>query len=457
MTSSTLPPTSDAFAASNAEKTKQQELALARIYCWLVTVLHPGWAILLVLFLPDQYNDLIGRSVIGVMFFALGVGSYLWAPLRERLPRINELGYSLFAMHWFWIVHQSDMASIYVIGSLVVSTAFNFGFTRLSALAIYSFVVIGSSVVTVFVTEAPIENKFMLVTGMVTSQVVGMSFLYARTKIVASLEAAETRALRLQQQLIERELEAAQAVQQNLLAPAPSVAGLRVATYYKAAARTGGDWFGHYYDGSRDYFYFWIGDVTGHGISSALVTGVVCGALYSGESRMDFHGYDAAPAERIKAAAHVVNNIICDKGGNLLMTMLFGGLDLKTGELTFTNAGHRFPLIVGDAGEVKQLTFSSDILGLARDVKFDLKSIQLRPGDTMFAYTDGLVENMSPTNRILDRSTLKQALAGAIDSHEAVEQVRARAEGLWADRKIDDDITMLALTWRTRSSTIAVS
>lgn len=445
--------TPNVSVAGSAEwKRHEQELSLARAYCWLIAVLHPGWAVLLGIFLKDEYNDLVGRTVIGIAFLALGLLSFVSPWLRRLLPTINQFGYCLFAIHWFWIVHLSGMAPIYVIGSMVVSFAFNLAYLHLRQLAIYSVVLLLSALVAVLATDAPVANKFMLIMGLATSQVVGMSFIYMRSRIAKSLEVAETKALKLQQELVERELEAASIVQKNLLAPAPSIPGVSLASFYQSAGKTGGDWYGHYFNAEQNALYVWIGDVTGHGLPAALVTGVVCGAMYAGESRVDFHKQVVSPDERIKGAAATVNRIVHEKGGKLLMTMVFCCLDLDTGELTIVNAGHRFPMIFDGKGSATPVQVRGDILGLSVDGHFPTKKVSLKSGETLFLYTDGLVENAGPDKAILSGADLRRLVAQAKDSTGVIDQVSAEARRLWGAVSIEDDVSMVALTWTRQES-----
>jgi serine phosphatase RsbU (regulator of sigma subunit) len=344
------------------------------------------------------------------------------------------------------------MSTVYIMGSLTVAFATNLAYTRLKNLAIYSALVFVCALVTVFFTDSTIGNKFMLVMGIATSQIIGMSFIYTRSIIAKNLEAAETRALRFQQQLVDKELEAAQVVQQNLLAAAPLISGMSLSTYYQSAGKTGGDWYGHFYDGEQEYLYLWIGDVTGHGISSALVTGVVCGALYSGESRFEYHKCQARPEDRIKAAAKVVNEIIHEKGGGLLMTMLFCALNLKDGELNIINAGHRFPVVINSEGQPNQLQVSGAILGFKKETSFEVKKTTLNPGDTLFLYTDGLVENVGIDGKALKRSKMNSILSSSKDCKEVVANLSAEVIQLWKGVEAEDDVSIMALTWHHRAA-----
>src|SRR5262249_44563550 len=130
---------------------------------------------------------------------------------------INQVLYCAFVAHWLWIVHQAEMSPFYVMGTLVVSFGFNLGYVNLRLMGVFSAVLILSSAWCCWATEAPLSSKFMLLTGVCTSQIIGMSFAYTKSVIMANLEAAEVANIKLKNQIMEKELEAAEAVQRNLL------------------------------------------------------------------------------------------------------------------------------------------------------------------------------------------------------------------------------------------------
>jgi serine phosphatase RsbU (regulator of sigma subunit) len=188
----------------------------------------------------------------------------------------------------------------------------------------------------------------------------------------------------------------------------------------------------------------WVGDVTGHGIPSALMTGVACGALYSGEKRADRLHASISPAERLYDMASVVNETIFDTKAGLLMTMSFSCIDLKSGMVYHLNAGHCQPYIIGSV--VKQLQNRGDPLGFCLKPSFAVKEHQLLPGDTIFMYTDGLIENGVDSKKFARRG-LRKSLVPSMSSSEVIDTVVKKISDLWGDDPIGDDVTMLALTW----------
>jgi serine phosphatase RsbU (regulator of sigma subunit) len=273
---------------------------------------------------------------------------------------------------------------------------------------------------------------------------VALSSIILRLRAIETLELEKNRSLLLKQELVDKELEAAQAVQKTLLLSLPDLPSVEIKCYYRSASRTGGDWYGQYLDRDKRYFYMWVGDVTGHGVPSALMTGVACGALYSGEKRADRLKASLSPAERLHDMAGVVNETIFDTKAELFMTMSFSCIDLKSGLLYHLNAAHCQPYLIGSV--VKQLQNSGDPLGFCLKSEFVVRENQLLPGDTIFMYTDGLIENGVDTKKFGKRG-LRDSLVPMMSASEVIDTVVKKISHLWGDDPIADDVTMLALTW----------
>jgi serine phosphatase RsbU (regulator of sigma subunit) len=252
---------------------------------------------------------------------------------------------------------------------------------------------------------------------------------------------------------LDAEVEAAKMVQESLLPGKINFPGLEVASTYESAAHTGGDWFGYFYDAARHRINFYIGDVTGHGIPSALLTGVACGAVYSSEQMAAKS--DPAHAlpfdDHFVSIAKVVNQIILQTGREeMLMTMGFMSLDLETGEVLFLNAGHNPPFWrQSEKGMVNGVPNSGSRLGFTADPDFNLKHFKMSPGDVIFMYTDGLIENAGPKGQILKSRKLKDLIAKGGSSVSGIQDaVLSEARGIWQNTPPADDMTILTFCWK---------
>lgn len=156
---------------------------------------------------------------------------------------------------------------------------------------------------------------------------------------------------------IENELGAALAIHSTLLPKVDEIPGFKFSSHYLSASRLGGDWFGHYYDANNGRYYMLIGDVTGHGLGSALIAGLACGAAMTAIKQVSGGNADKvlSAQESLLEIAKCLNHVIFTTGRDVdrLMTMLFCCVDTKRSELSLINCGHAYPLIVRRGEEAK--------------------------------------------------------------------------------------------------------
>ena len=231
-----------------------------------------------------------------------------------------------------------------------------------------------------------------------------------------------------------REHDAAVTLQRALLPRVlPAVEGLAIASRYQpaeAAFEVGGDW----YDvarGDDENLTITVGDVAGHGTRSASVMGQLRIALRAFVS--DGHAPDAS--------MHRLNRLLLGFDEPPMATILQAALNPSSLELSFVRAGHPPALLRRADGSVEQLDGStSPPLGLFDDASFECSELQLRPGDTLLLYTDGLIERRGePIDQGIDR--LRNALTAAPAEPEGCLDavfVAAQAGG-------EDDVAALAL------------
>ena len=122
-------------------------------------------------------------------------------------------------------------------------------------------------------------------------------------------------------------------------------------------------------------------------------------------------------------------------------------LDLDTGLLTFSNAGHNFPLLINSDGRVKRLLNVNNRLGDKKDCEFTENSISLKLGDVLLFYTDGLIENENGHEKIWGESKLRRSLKKYyhLPVKEMVHQIVQKAYSFYDRHPLSDDITMVAL------------
>jgi sigma-B regulation protein RsbU (phosphoserine phosphatase) len=203
-----------------------------------------------------------------------------------------------------------------------------------------------------------------------------------------------------QRQRIDREIEIARQVQERLLPQIyPVVKGLDFAGFSRTAQEVGGD----YYDFiplENGRLGIAIGDVSGKGISSALLMASIRAAL---------HGLTFSGTLSLARIIEGLNRIIYDSStSNRFVTFFFGEYDPCTRTLDYVNAGHNAPVLLRPAAPgmdsfcnpeapcaLQRLEIGGPVLGIFPEVHYEQGKIQLEPYDTLVAFTDGISEAMT--------------------------------------------------------------
>ena len=208
----------------------------------------------------------------------------------------------------------------------------------------------------------------------------------------------------LKQQALERDLELAHKVQRGLLPAAPPiVAGYSFFDFYEPANQVGGDYY-DYIELSGNRLAVVLGDVSGKGVSAALLM-----AKLSGEVR-----YCLASESTPAAAINRINASFSRSGWqDRFVTFVLALLDADRNEITLVNAGHMPPLLRHSGGTVEEI--GSDEAGLPLGVDADFEYEQYtRPfaaGDFLALFTDGISEAMNMAGDLYGLDRLAEQLA----------------------------------------------
>jgi len=187
-----------------------------------------------------------------------------------------------------------------------------------------------------------------------------------------------------------------------------------------------------------------IGDVSGKGIAAALLM-AVCKTLLKATA------YKGIPADNILSE---VNNILFEESpSNMFVTVFYGVLDTRSGAFEYSNGGHNSPYLISSDGKVQPLAdIGGMLLGALKDMEYVSNVIMLKPGESIFFYTDGVTEAFNKDNEEFQDSRLEQILdnKNSLNTndlvHHVFENVQAFANGV----EQSDDITCLALKYFTK-------
>lgn len=185
-----------------------------------------------------------------------------------------------------------------------------------------------------------------------------------------------------------KELELAGAVQQMLVPPAKGVTvpGARLYSWFQPAAHCGGDWWSAH-DLTEDNGLVLIGDVTGHGAPSAIITGAVKGACDL--ARMGMRG-SLRPSQLMR----MLNRVIAEAArGEYMMTSIALTIAREDSpKVLLTNAGHRAPWLIRDGALTVVQGGREPPLGAEAAVPYTELAVNAEPGDLLILQTDGILE-----------------------------------------------------------------
>jgi len=240
-------------------------------------------------------------------------------------------------------------------------------------------------------------------------------------------------------QKIEEELDVARRIQQSLLPRSlPSEGWFVVHGSSEASHQVGGDYFDVLPIGP-DTWSIVVADVSGKGVSSALLASFLQGAFLSASCTSDIpemlsrlNGFLSARSEHGKYA-----------------TLFYSKLD-SSGRLTYANAGHCAPMLVRAAGGIEKLEATGMPVGLVDGAVFGLETRDLTPGDRLVLYSDGVTEAQDPEGEFYGRKRLRKTIEAAPRSGSAELHAAIRKSLLEFTRGAEqsDDVTLVVLEYR---------
>lgn len=254
---------------------------------------------------------------------------------------------------------------------------------------------------------------------------------------------------------LESSLASAQAMYGFLANDTKMMQGVSYVDYYQAAEITGGDWFGLSHDPKTNRLYIMMGDVTGHGMLSALVTVATAGAAKGATTFMKNLPFSLGLHESLEIVAKSINAAVVGSGDrvNRAMTMVFVCLDLANGEASYINAGHNGIFLLHE-DEAKIVLAPGSPLGMSQNSEdFGYRSFRLHEGDSIFLYTDGLTENRDPKGKALSLKKLKKILCHPGSIENLKQEILRSTQTNWQDYPAEDDCTFLLVRWERSTKT----
>lgn len=268
--------------------------------------------------------------------------------------------------------------------------------------------------------------------------------------------------------IIQRDLEGAAKMQRSLLPPhSMTIGNVYFEWLLLPVTFVAGDILNYFKLLDDQHVAFYHLDVSGHGVPSAMLS-VTLAKLIANETKpnnslhlsvtapLDLPFKDRRQGRREKMLLAtpdvVVSNLNkvfqADNDNDMYFTMVYGTLDMLTGELQFCQAGHPSPVFLPVEGEVKLVGEGGFPVGMLPDVSFDSFKLQLQPGDRLFIYSDGVTECSNRSNgelfgeeRLVAWLTENRHLSLS-ELKNSLEQKLLEWRG---SEEFEDDVSLLAL------------
>jgi len=246
---------------------------------------------------------------------------------------------------------------------------------------------------------------------------------------------------------IDRDLLEARKLQQSLVRERQRNFGRsEVNLLLRPSGHVGGDLVGFFPINARRVGFFAI-DVSGHGITSALMTARLAGYL-SGNSPdqnmalvlTEFGIYDARPPHEL---AEALNNVVLkEMQTENYFTLLYADVDLISGRVAMVQAGHPHPAIIRADGRVEYLGAGGMPVGLIEGATFDPIEARLYPGDRLFLMSDGITEATNASGDQLGEAGLTRII-GQCDGARGAGFLESLCWHLseYANGEFDDDVS----------------
>lgn len=239
---------------------------------------------------------------------------------------------------------------------------------------------------------------------------------------------------------IEGELRIAHDIQMSILPkmlpPFPNRDEFNLFAVIEPAKEVGGDFY-DFFMIDESHLCLVMADVSGKGVPASLFMAVTK-TLIKATAKIGL-----SPADIL---SQVNDEISHDNEQSMFVTVFCGVLDLQSGELVYTNAGHNPPLLIARQGESSYLPKSRQlVIGAMEDYPYRTESVLMAPGDRLFFYTDGVTEAMNLQDQLYSEERLLSDVTDLrqLGIRPLVEGVVSRVKEFAGAAPQSDDITIM--------------
>ena len=239
---------------------------------------------------------------------------------------------------------------------------------------------------------------------------------------------------------IEGELRIAHDIQMSILPkilpPFPNRDEFDLFAVIEPAKEVGGDFY-DFFQVDENHLCLVMADVSGKGVPASLFMAVTK-TLIKATAKVGLSSADIL--------SKVNDEMAHDNEQSMFVTVFCGVLDLQSGELIYTNAGHNPPLLIARQGASSYLPKSRQlVIGAMEDYPYRTESMVMAPGDRLFFYTDGVTEAMNLQDQLYSEERLLSDVTDLrqLGIRQLVEGVVGRVKAFAGAAPQSDDITIM--------------
>lgn len=243
----------------------------------------------------------------------------------------------------------------------------------------------------------------------------------------------------LEKQRLEEELALARQIQQNLLpARLPCSPAYEFASYVRPSRQVGGDFYDFLWREPR--LAFVLADASGKGMPAALLVAFLQATLKAE------HRHDRPIGEFIRSINEL---LVAHTSPEKFVTLFYALFDPLEKKLFYSNAGHNYPILVRENGQLEFLKKGGTVVGCFEWARYESDSLKLHPGDTLVVYSDGLTDASNHEEMFGEERLVNLALESRHLSAEGVkDRIVDAVERFTGSVPPFDDMTLLVMKSR---------
>jgi serine phosphatase RsbU (regulator of sigma subunit) len=379
-----------------------------RIIMALIGVFYPAWRYFAYYFQPNENESWEQRGMIGVFFLTFTLLTYIHPYFKRNVSTyFNIIVYTWF-VQVFYLMWVNDMSDQYLLMGFV--TIFCVGGTFLSQNGLLGYYLLCIILTGFSVIWHPDHRILSFFWGVILALTISYACFKTMMSVFSELRISQGKLAKRNQ-----EFEDLSAAVQSLFLPVESTVakdGFSLSGYYRPAENCGGDWWS-FFSENKDTLSVFVGDVTGHGPGSAMMTASISAYLKALQHTQS----DRSIPEVLQRLNSYIRELQINRTSSerYLMTILGVELDLKTRKLKLWSAGTPWPIILRKDGNVELIGQVGSPIGLAEELKLGFETTDLSLGDRLFLYTDGILEMKISADQMLGERKLGKLLQDTKD------------------------------------------